>query len=66
MIDCKVNTTHETQHNSKDCGKLPINEAVKPLKKALYEPSLKRALEAPLIPRILGSTAMRNLSVSNG
>ncbi len=56
----------QTQHNSKDCGRVPIKEAVKPLKKALYEPSLKRAAEAPLIPRMLGSTAMRNLSVSNG
>lgn len=56
----------QAQHNSKDRARLPIKEAVKPLKKALYEPSLKRAVEAPLMPRILGSTAMRNLSVSNG
>ena len=56
----------QTQHDSKVYGRLPIKEAVKPLKKALYEPSLKRAVEAPLMPRILGSTAMRNLSVSNG
>ena len=56
----------QTQHNSKECGRAPIKEAVKPLKKALYEPSLKRAVEAPLMPRILGSTAMRNLSVPNG
>ena len=45
---------------------VPIREAVKPLKKALYEPSLNRAVDAPLIPRMLGSTAILNLRVSKG